>query len=371
MFLRFSSNSLFVFSFLLLLCSCMPLQYYQEIAPAKQMIASHNYQDAKKFLENNKFLHKKRNSFLYDVEMGRIHQLLGEYDSSNAYFNKADALLGDWKHIRDRDVRGNTVFEENGFASVSGGAGGLVEPRLMEYRSSDFEKVLIHYFKALNYFYLNKHEDALVEARRLDLLLKNLNDKHKNNNQQDYLTDGSALVLIGLIYETNKDYNNAFIAYRNAYEVFNKNSSFALFGYTPPLQLKYDILKSAYLSGFADEVTYYEKEFNTKFTYQDNKNGDLILFWENGFAPVKTERNIYTVTLGQRICIPEYQVMRGAYNYCMVRADSVLTFFPETLKDINYLATNLENQRFIREANSASADITTIGAIARDIMNAQ
>ena len=42
------------------------------------------------------------------------------------------------------------------------------------YYGDDFERAMIHVFNALNYVYLKQLDDALVEARRVDLFLNKL-----------------------------------------------------------------------------------------------------------------------------------------------------------------------------------------------------
>ena len=61
-----------------------------------------------------------------------------------------------------------------------------------------------------------------------------------------------------------------------------------------PDQLKIDVLRTAAANGFMDEVQRYEKLLNT--TWQaapKTTGGELVLFWENGLAPVKQEQNFF------------------------------------------------------------------------------
>jgi hypothetical protein len=57
---------------------------------------------------------------------------------------------------------------------------------------------------------------------------------------------------MGIIYQSAKDYNNAFIAYRNALEVY-ENDYARMFGMRPPEQLRKDLLNAAWRTGFTDE----------------------------------------------------------------------------------------------------------------------
>jgi hypothetical protein len=161
---------------------------------------------------------------------------------------------------------------------------------MQRYRGEDFEKYMVHYYKALNYLQLKQTEDALVEARRISLRTYAQDDQLNGNR---YTEDAFSFILQGMIYEKAADINNAFIAYRNAADLYLKNEQ-RFYGTPMPLQLKRDLLRMSYLNGFVDELEYYEKEFQIRFDPSQLKPHDeLVLFWENGLAPVKKEQNVF------------------------------------------------------------------------------
>ena len=55
---------------------------------------------------------------------------------------------------------------------------------------------------------------------------------------------------MGLIFDANRDYNNAFIAYRNAVDIYQEDY-LPLFGLDAPKQLQQDLLRTAYLRCFS------------------------------------------------------------------------------------------------------------------------
>src|SRR5690606_3118840 len=119
------------------------------------------------------------------------------------------------------------------------------------------------YYKALNYLQLGDHEEALVEARRITLRTYMQDDKVGNKNK--FSEDAFSLSLQGMIYEAAGDINNAFIAYRNAANVYLENNG-KHYGTTMPQQLKTDLLRLAYQNGFNDELQRYASIFGQ--TYQ-------------------------------------------------------------------------------------------------------
>lgn len=202
-----------------------------------------------------------------------MFHLQQQYDSSNYYLNRADLLME----------------EKNTTANISTSV--LVNEAMTRYGGEDFEKVLVNYYKALNYLFLNRNDEALVEARRINLRLNALGDKQVVQGRR-YTSDAFAHTLQGLIYERMNDYNNAFIAYRNAYELYEKNNQ-QYMGAQLPQQLKVDLINAAHKTGFYTERDYYCEKFNMAFnSIKDTAKNHLVFFWENGLAPVKEQQDI-------------------------------------------------------------------------------
>jgi tetratricopeptide (TPR) repeat protein len=258
----------------LFLCSCA--SYNEKIAGYYKQISEGNYAAANQELDKNSLLQKPRNKLLFLMEKGKTCHLNGDYENSNNYFNQADSLL------------------ENGLGGVGDAlVGTLVNPMTQTYKGEDFEKFMIHYYKALNYLYLHKREDAIVEARRISLQSQDQEDKF-NSKDNRYSKDAFSLTLQGLIYESDGDVNNAFIAYRNAAEVYLSSKDKAWYGTSMPETLKMDVLRTASLNGFKSELAHFEELFG--LTYQAkpaSDGGELIFFWENGLAPVKQQEEFF------------------------------------------------------------------------------
>ena len=210
------------------------------------------------------------------MEKGKSSHLIGDYENSNRFFNKADQML------------------ENGIGGVMDATvGTLVNPMSQNYKGEDFEKFMIHYYKSLNYLYLNNTEEAIVEARRISLQSQTQGDKF-NNKENRYSKDAFSLMLQGFIYEIDRDINNAFIAYRNAADVYLNEKDSTYYGIKIPTELKKDVLRLAAFNGFTAELIRYEKLFNLKYLPKKiPEGGELLFFWENGLAPVKQQREFF------------------------------------------------------------------------------
>ncbi|MEI9921633.1 MAG: hypothetical protein WDO14_23010 [Bacteroidota bacterium] len=264
-----------IVSFVLILscAACTTGTYYQSNQSFNQEFETGDLQGALTTLQAKSSEASGKKEFLYDVNNGLVLSMLGRYDESNQYFEKA--------YLFGEDYRMNYLNEATSY---------LTNPNFTTYRGEDHEHLMLLYYKALNYVKQNNFEDALVECRRLNIRLQQLSDRYSSDSK--YREDAFIHLMMGVIFEAGKDYNNAFIAYRNAYDVYT--SSFQhLFNLGPPPQLKVDMLRTAWLSGLIDEFNQYKAKFNMPdYEYQVNNNPELVFFWHNGLSPVKVEWGI-------------------------------------------------------------------------------
>jgi len=112
-----------------------------------------------------------------------------------------------------------------------------------------------------------------------------------NTKENRFKRDAFSLNLMGILYDATGDYNNAFIAYRNAVEAYQEDYA-SFFGLGPPKQLQKDLIRAAYRTGFYEEGESYEKEFGIKNEVGSAEGGELVFFWQNGLGPVKAEWSI-------------------------------------------------------------------------------
>lgn len=353
-----------------MMCSCAT--WYQRTAAFQEAVGKGEFEQAEKLLQKDKRQARNKNKILYYLNQGYVEFMLGNFEKSNAAFEITEQLT--------EEQQKNVLTEAAVLVS---------NPEIRPYKPEDFEVIMINFYKALNYLQLNNMEDALVEARKINIRLQQLNDKypdHKNRYQQDAF----AQLLMGLIYDAAGDANNAFIAYRNAYNTY-QNDYMKKFGLGAPEQLKKDLMRTAYLCGFNNELNQYEKEFGMKYTPEaPSSNGELVLFWLNGFGPVKAEWGItftkiqrgdgaivfHNEDLGLtfpffwgsgfsdsdrnslanvnvvRAVFPKYVERKPAYTKGILKYDSK-SYALEEAEDINQIAFKTLHDRMVREmANS-------------------
>lgn len=264
-----SKNWSYVF-ILLFLSGCAT--YYQRHQDFNTAFETGNLQQAIETLQKNDKEANGRERFIYYANKGLLLSILGQYTESNDSFEKA-FLFGE-------DYRINYFNEAASY---------FTNPMVTVYRGEDHEHLMVLYFKAINFLKMNKPEDALIECRRLNIRLNQLTDKY--TSEEKFQRDAFIHTLMGIIYQSTQDYNNAFIAYRNALEVYEDTYA-RLFHMEVPMQLKIDLLNTSYWLGFTEEYEFYKEKFSMTDYLPKKPEAELVFFWHNGLAPVKQEWSI-------------------------------------------------------------------------------
>ena len=267
---QFISKYIFLISVFILLTGCF--SYYQKNIQLEQAFENKNFVKAENILDNKKWEKRKHNILLYYLNKGTVLHMLGKYKESNEYFQKADFFIEDY-------------HKNYGITALSL----LSNPSIEPYIGENYEKILLHYYSTLNYLQLNDPDGALIECKRMLIMMQNITTYYKNNNK--YNRDAFTDLLLGIVYDANNDFENAFIAYRNAYEIYRDDYK-PLLGTDIPIQLKKDLLRTAYLNGSYSELELYEKEFGFQYDRTIPSGSSLVCFWNNGVCPVKEQSSI-------------------------------------------------------------------------------
>ncbi|NEJ83205.1 hypothetical protein GR268_42770, partial [Rhizobium leguminosarum] len=153
-----------------------------------------------------------------------------------------------------------------------------------------------------------------------------------------YRRDAFIHILMGLIYHANHEYNDAFIAYRNAIEIYQEDYK-KLFNLKTPLQLKKDLIYAAYKTGFHDQVDYYKQQFQLAYDpSQESEGGDIICLWNNGLGPIKHE------------CDIDFVLVKGAGGVINFVNEELGLVFPFPLGDDSQTKQSLSDLHLLRVA---------------------
>lgn len=194
---------------------------------------------------------------VYLMDYGTALQIAGRYKESNEAFLLAHDIAEIQDYHSVSKITASLLFSES----------------MVQYKGDHFEKVFINAMLALNFLMLGNHEAALVETRRLNEKLYKL----KVEGGKSYEENEFAYYLAGMIWESDRKYDDAYIDYKKAYQI-NPNMPF----------IKQDLLRTSYFARRMQAHKKHLKEFNMKFNPRDYKNkSELVMIYQQGWGPVK------------------------------------------------------------------------------------
>lgn len=176
------------------------------------------YREAAARLEQAKSLYGEHNQLLYALERALILHYAGDYAQSNVAFERAKALA-------------EAAYTRSATQELASWA---LNDRVRDYSGANFERAMIHVFAALNYTQLARPEAALVEVRQLDHLLKSFETDY--GDTYAYRRDAFGLFLSGMLYEDAAAWDDAYVAYWQALEAYERYAR--LYGVAAPTALR-------------------------------------------------------------------------------------------------------------------------------------
>ena len=162
-----------------------------------------HYHLALQKLQSSSVKEQSRNRLLYQLELAMVYDRLGRLQKSRRALSQAAQIA-----------------EELYTVSISKEAASyVVSSDAAEYRGEDYEKIFIHTMLAMSYLRSNALQEALVEARRINLRLHAINRGH-GDAQNRYNEDAFARYLAAMIHEADGNVDSAFIDYRKAWQLY-------------------------------------------------------------------------------------------------------------------------------------------------------
>lgn len=200
---------------------------------------------------------------LYLMEYASALQICKDYEKSSQILLKADQLS-----------------EFIDYQSVSRiAAATLLNEQLIQYKGDKFEKQFINVLASLNYLELEKNEAAMVEVRRINEKIKKMADEEKIK----YELNSFASYLSGLVYDTNRQFDDACISYQDSYKL---DSSFEI--------VKKDMLTACWRAQRFDEYKKLLKKTHASAADIDyskrsspKNTREIILVFMQGWGPKK------------------------------------------------------------------------------------
>jgi len=267
-------------AFMLLLCLGGCATYSAKFADLRPQVAEGRFDAALETVEKESGSHDR---LLYHLERGLILHFAGRFPASNTEFHTAERLA-----------------DELYTKSISQGAISLfTNDNAIDYRARPFEMAMVPYYKALNYLYLGEPEEAQVEARRASELLSRYVDAtlkgvREGDGDRLHQVRNNAFLLYysGMLYDSEGEVNDAFIAYRNAAAAFQKNHG--LLNIQIPPELGEDLERVGRRLGFESELVELRKQCPDVLQGDEEGiwppgQGEVVLLLETGFVAQKTQ----------------------------------------------------------------------------------
>lgn len=266
--------------------------YSNKFQPIERALASGKPDIALKALDDA-YESKGVDAPLYYLNKGILLRLNKRYAESNVALEEAKGLIDEAEAI--------SITEQ--------AKTGLINDAVRTYEGEDFEKVLLHFYKAFNYLDLQQPDNARVEVLQVDVKINALTSKA---NGSALTEEAFARYLGGIIFENRGEWSDAMIEYRKAYEAFKLYQK----KYNVPLpeSLKYALVRLAERQGIEDELKKYREEFGLKdwpSVASRAANGELVLTLHNGLVAIKDETATQAPEPGSnrfiRVALPVYR----------------------------------------------------------------
>ncbi len=246
--------------------------YTDKALRVRSTLGQGDFAAAREFLEKEK---PGGSGLPYLMELGLVLRLQEDFAASNAAFDEAELLV-----------------DELYTKSVSKEALALVSnDEVIPYDGEAWERVLVNYYRALNYVDLGNFEGALVECRKINHKLQVYVDS--DDSPPTYKTDAFAEYMTAMLFEAAGQSNDAWVSLRAAdaaYAHYEKD-----YGVAPPPFLAEDLLRLAESMGDRDAFDRYKERFpEVEWTPQAEmlRSAEIIVFYEEGYVPAKVQESL-------------------------------------------------------------------------------
>lgn len=230
------------------------------------LIAQGDYEKAASYIESKKTEYGAKNAVLYYLDRGTVLHHAGKYAESDQAFDAAE--------IRAEELYTKSLSQHGGML--------LLNDTTVDYAGEPYERALLNVFRALNFVFMGKPEEALVESRKVERFLEELKDRL--GSKRAYKDDAFARYLDHMLYEDMGKRDDA--------------------------RISMDAAREAY-AWYASDYNTPEPSFDLGAPAATGKAlGELVFFHYNGVAPRKISKT-FQVGWGQALVIAKEDQMEG------------------------------------------------------------
>lgn len=297
---------------------------------------------------------KNRDQLVYLMDYGSALQACGDYKKSNQILLQAEALADEADYHSVSNITASTLLNEE----------------MIQYKGDTFEKLFINVSLALNFIQLGQNDSAMVEVRKIN----NKFQKYQGDDKKSFELNAFAQYMAGLIYESDRKYDDACISYKEAFFLDQNYRSVAK-----------DMLRSCWKANRFDQFNTLVKKVNAtaeEISYAKEKTkSELILVLMQGWGPRKYPRPdapTYPRLISVGSLTQSLQVERQGNPSEIYLSEPVYSFETAAIKtldaDYNSLVARRVGSRVakhvmadqIRQKNEALGAVALITMIASD-----
>jgi hypothetical protein len=246
--------------------------YSQKALRVRDPLVRGDAASAQAFLEDEK---PGGDGLPYLMELGLVLRVQGEFARSNETFDQAENLIEDLytKSISKRILSLATSDES------------------IPYDGEAWERVLVNYYRALNYVDLGLFDDALVECRKINHKLAVYTDA--SDDPPTYETDAFAQYLTAILYEAAGEMDDAWVSLRLADEAYEHYVE--AYGVARPKSLERDLLRVADQLHYTEDLERLRERFpETEYTRTSDllSRGEIVVLYDEGFIAHKIQQDV-------------------------------------------------------------------------------
>lgn len=262
--------------------------YATQLKPVRQAVRQNNIGNAKQLLPRTSSSHS--NYLLNQLESARLDFLTQQNETSNETFETI------YKRVEDKRQAAKLQIS----AGLEQSNSLLTNDTVISYQPAAYEMTMLHSYKALSYVFNLQLESALVEVRRAnkvqeDALKENqaIVDEQAKKAAQGYpsmdalignvkngFQNAFTFYLSAVLYEANKQFDDAYIDYKKALEINPDNQ-----------YLQQDVLRLAKQQGFAQEYERFSQQYG-ELSVTDKNHGQVVIIAEQGLIAQKHAFNL-------------------------------------------------------------------------------
>jgi hypothetical protein len=274
------------------------------------------------------------------VNEGLFLRRLGRFEESNASLQRAEALA-------------TARYTKSLVQDV---ASFIVSDNVVDYSASALERSMIHYYGMFNYLALGDPEGALVEARKVNALLR----RYANDNPgRSFINDAAVQYLAGMLQWGQYEENDAIVSLRRSLVGYQDYE--AHYGVHTPEPVAVDVARIASAVGLDDVAEQTRARYLAgREGYAEGRaravadSGDVVLVIENGFIAHKRQQKLFVPVLRSE----RDAVLEGDAASAVGAALTVLIRTVIVMNDLNrdgqsYLQAHEDGVTFVSGALSA------------------